>query len=215
MSFASLPDQGLRAWLEIAYFISGIVLTLGVVFAAFQVKAYKRDMALRARRALAEKAIEYSTRYASFVLNHREYVRDCQANNLAAFNEDIKVFKFSDLSSACQTITLQKHRLDSYVKAFNELEAISMAFVCGIADDDLGFKCFGDAFCSVVELNYDVFCMRDTDTANAHAQYTRELYFAWKGRLKEKGIAHQVTALTGLLNSIPRASRFASIEQKY
>jgi hypothetical protein len=197
-------DANVRSWFELVYFISGPIIAIFAVVGLIQVILLKKDMRVRAIRAAKERALEYSQRYANFVLLHREFTRECSKKKFPMYKGDVHDFSPNSLSSELKDIVKQKMRLDSGVAAMNELEAIAAAFVTGVADDATGFKIFGRSFCQIVHIHYDLLVVYDGETSNSHAQYTRELYKAWSDRLTEKELVDIRADARTRLESIAR-----------
>ena len=69
----------------------------------------------------------------------------------------------------------------------NELEAISAAFISGVADEMTGFKIIGRSFCGAVQSDYDLIALSRSRTKEAQGYWsnTVHLYQMWSPRLKE------------------------------
>jgi hypothetical protein len=66
----------------------------------------------------------------------------------------------------------------------NELEAISAAFVTGVADECCGFEIIGGTFCATVQSVYDVLSVTG-GKVRRHYRSIVKLYDLWAPRLSE------------------------------
>jgi len=182
---------GLRPWVELLYFASGIVISVSVVYGLKQVRLLKRDIRLRNERAAKEKAIEYSSRYLdSYVQLSNAFLHDCDGAKLgSSYSGPIGDFTDGSLLANPGALELARSRfkLNSCVRALNELEAISAAFTSGVADEGTGFNIVGRSFCKNVQYDYDVISFARDARSGAPGYWSNivRLYEIWSPRLEE------------------------------
>jgi len=182
--------EHLRYWLELSYFVSGIVIALAVVYGLKQIGILKRDIRLRNERAAKEKAIEYGSRYL------REYV-DLDARFFdACLNDEPNLYSgpVGDFTAGslppdgpASDRLLKRYGQSAWLPAMNELEVIAAAFVSGVADESAGFKIIGRSFCATVASHYDLiaFSRGRARTAQNYWHNIVHLYKIWSPRLTE------------------------------
>ena len=177
-----------RPYVEIAYFIAGIFLLVGVAFAWRQALLIRSDMSLRMERASKEKAIEACSKYTD------QFV---EKSNLA-FKLDFEK-KYSNYAGKFlgnfTRASLPKEHIDNCVKrylhhmpALNCLESIAAFFVSGVADEKTGFSIIGRSFCENVEFNYDLISFPRENSALQTWNNIVILYGVWRPRLSRSEI---------------------------
>jgi hypothetical protein len=179
----------LRPWIELLYFVSGIVVAIAVAMGLKQIGLLKKDIRLRNERAAKEKAIEYASRYlCGFVGFEKVFRRERLNAKLDPYSGPIGDFMSGSLQSErALEMARKRYVLDSWLPAMNELEAISAAFTSGVADEATGFKILGRTFCRSVEGNYDLiaFSRHRAESAQAYWSNIVQLYKMWSPRLEE------------------------------
>jgi hypothetical protein len=193
MSLASfgavMPEilHDIRQWLELVYFVGGVVLAGAALYGLQQIRLMKRDMRIRSERAAAEKAIEYITRYTSHSIPHsNNFYQDCVVNELPSYDGPISDFTFASLPPQFVKIAKERFaRFDSFLPALNELNAIASAFAYGVADEKIGFAVIGRTFCASVAHHYDLICVARMNEVCPHFESIVTLYNLWAPRISK------------------------------
>ncbi|SRR6266700_1807434 len=176
----------LRAILELAYFVSGVLTAGAALFALQQLRLLKFDIKMRIERAAKEKAIEYGSRYLSNYVMLAKY----QVDQTKIFPQYCGPAP-DQHSSFCRK-SLDKHGLgnawkrwddERWLPALNELQAIASSFVSGVADEEVGFGIFGRSFVRAVETHYDLLCLANDGKPNGYFSSIIALYKSWRPRL--------------------------------
>src|SRR5207248_9247363 len=129
-----------RPWIELGYFISGILLIFIAAYGAQQIILLKRDIETRNLRASRELTADCCARFADFVLMRRKFVRECDEAGLPLYAGQPGDFSTESLLEAEHTVRVaQKLKLDSVIAGLNQLELIAMVILSGAADDQLAF----------------------------------------------------------------------------
>lgn len=174
-----------RPYLEVLYFIVGILLIGGLGLAYRQLRLIKEDIGTRNRRAAAEKAIQAcETYFNSYVPLSGILFRERLKSNMTTYSGPFGDFSKKSLPTQRVKDCLLKLSFQA-LPAMNQLEAIAACFTTGVADEATGFKVIGRTYCSTVENSYDVISScRDGD---AHDYWSNivELYALWRPRLKK------------------------------
>lgn len=175
----------IRTILELAYFISGIIIALVAIYGIQQVRTVKKDLSMRVERAAKEKAIEYSGRYLTiFIPLADAYDRDRAENKIPRYRGPIGDFSPSSVppeySRHLKTLILQPRSL---LSALNELNHIAAAFAYGVADDGTGFEIIGRTYCAVVADLYPVLASLRSEGSCAYWEPIVKLYRTWSARL--------------------------------
>ena len=175
-----------RSWIEIAYFFSGVVLAGVAIVGLQQLNIMKKDMMIRIERAAKEKAIEYSTRYLTVYAELiGKYCLEYREKKLNPYNGSIGDFTKSSLSKEAIENVKKRAAILSWLPAMNELEAVSSAFMTGVADERTGFDIIGRTFCLSVALNYDILSHCRSGSVNDYYRNIVNLYEIWAPRLNK------------------------------
>jgi hypothetical protein len=181
---------GLRQWLEILYFISGIVVAIAALLGLKQVLLLKTDITTRNKRLSVEKSIEHLDRFAKTVSPlAQKYLQNIRGNGLSFYNGPIIDFKKIGLKQKSD-FELCKKKLDlDPLDLLNELEVTAAAMVSGLADEKLAFNPLGRSYCDLVEKIYDVICLcRDEEEYYSNIV---ALYQLWKPRIDKIDLEKQ------------------------
>jgi hypothetical protein len=176
----------IRPWLELLYFLSGIVVAAAVVYGLQQIKLLKRDIRIRNERAAKENAVEYGARYLNnFTKLWGPFFDAHRAAGLSSYKGPIEDFSVGSLKQ--NENARKRYELFSWLGSFNELEAISSAFTSGVADEEIGFKIFGRSFCHTVRDDYDLIAISRQSPVRAQDYWSNivELYTIWAPRLQQ------------------------------
>lgn len=175
-----------HAWAEIAYFVAGIIVATVAIIGLQQLRIMKKDMLIRIERAAKEKAIEYATRYlAKYVELSGKFTEEYRKKDLKPFSGTVKDFVAGSLSPRELEMATKRVAILSWLPAINELEAISAAFMTGVADERTGFSIIGKTFCSTVGYQYDILCYCRKGKPRDYYQNIVDLYQLWSPRLSK------------------------------
>ncbi|WP_433752933.1 hypothetical protein [Paenibacillus amylolyticus] len=207
--------QLIRSFIELIYFISGIVLAIIAIYGLRQFKIaldqltvsikqveigmeqvslLKHDIEVRNKRLSVEKSIEFIERYKNTIfplaVKHRELMEQYEYSFYTEDVIDIKEFPFSNQDDF-------KKAFDKTIKTeandlFNEIELFSSAFTSRLADEELAFQPLGKTFVRLIDRNYDIFCVCRSSAPYAN---TVKLYITWKERLKKNELDKQINQL--------------------
>jgi len=202
----------LRFYLELLYFASGPLVAAAAFLGLRQIGVLKRDIAVRNERAAKEKAIEYSSGYlGSFIALIDAYSTACTAAGLPAiYAGPAGDFTRASVPAAQRPLSLKRLELGSWRLAMNELEAISAAFVTGVADEGAGFEIIGGTFCGAVSMNYDVLALTGGEV-RLYYRSIAKLYGVWAPRLTEAELEKAKESIERRLARIPRQPGVKSI----
>jgi hypothetical protein len=206
----------LRAILELGYFAAGIAIAVAAFLGLEQLKITKEIARTNAKREALKFAAERCQYFAEYAVPA-----------LAKFDAEYKRLELKFLTNqpppqwAVQNGEITNQNFDTkqldaevprimefLVSYINTLEAFAMAFVAGVADDDLGFRATAMAFCGGVRLIMPaIFQMRRT--GNGRFESTIKLFELWNIRLVANAVAPHMKALEGGLKQIADLTRAA------
>jgi hypothetical protein len=151
----------MRAVLEVLYFLSGVVLTVGVFVAIRQLRLTKAEMALRYKREAIVAALRqcevltaflggFQPRFVAIFQDKPAVVPGRWRPANLAFGETAFDFK-GDAGRWLQGIAANQERLIKAIAVCNDLEVFALPFVKGAAAEDIAFTPAAAAFCEIVE----------------------------------------------------------------
>jgi hypothetical protein len=203
-----------RPLAEFAYFLSGILLLAGVGLAYSQLRAVKKDSALRITRVASEKAIEAADLYYSkyLPLANTFYLLRNQ-KNLGTYGGPIGNFSKESISTNELPAALARFGEMTWGDHLNQLELLSASLVSGVGDQEVAFSIIGRSFCSAVEEHYDIISLCRRHSSQPYFRYVVQLYGMWKGRLGEDTPAAQVKPV-GASASITQDEHLPPLERR-
>ncbi len=176
----------IRPYLEVAYFLSGIFILLGLFFAYRQLNLLRLDVDLRNDRAAKESAIRACERYLnSYTKRAKLLLDEREAKSLPDYTGPIGDFSSTSIPNEFKQSGSQKLLLENLLSALNELEAIATSFRTGVADEKTGFEIIGRTFCSTVEHHYDVIALCRNDKVHGYWSGIVDVYSIWRPRLNK------------------------------
>lgn len=194
----------MKELLEIIYYLSGIVLAIGVLIGMIQLKITQKQIALlnkdyktKNKRAVIESSIKYLEVAKSLIVDmsdyRRRFVKEIpnRADTSSLFNKDFmlddeeKILNKKEL--VIELIVQEKLGL---VHILNELEVFSVAMLNGVADENIVFTPFGRVFCEFIEEEH----LKLTFSRTTGTPYENlvKLYNIWKDRLEVQSYELQI-----------------------
>lgn len=202
-----------RDWLEVVYWIAGIVIALSVVAVFRQVQLAKKalqatleESEMRSEREAIVLAARQCERYAEKVIALSDKVGD-QLKNAGM---ELRRWELSDDKFGPDSIeasSAAREWLDKYMKVpgdelmvlLNEMEAFAIYFAKGAADEKVAFSAVGPVFCSDVRTYAPVIinCRRQSTQGLPIGpfQNTIELYRIWSARARQNALRAQAKAV--------------------
>lgn len=192
----------LKYYLEMFYFASGIAIACVAIYGLKQIRILKHDISVRNERAAKEKAIEYSSRYLNvFIpLIDRYFIK---SEKLQDYSGSIVDFTPDSIPEGQRGLAMKHYEVGEWRLAMNELEAISAAFVTGVADECCGFEIIGGTFCGAVRSTYDVLSLTGRGVRRYYKSIVK-LYLLWAPRLSEAELKKEKESIEKRLAEIPR-----------
>lgn len=174
-----------RTYLELLYFVSGIVVAVVAIVALQQVRLLKLDIETRNERAAKERAIEAGAKYFSeFVPFLTVYFDECKNEKIpTSYKGSVTTFKMDSLPKNWLPDLHSRMTKFSWLPAINNLESIAAMFTTGVADGDTGFEIFGRTFCGAIQSHYDLIAVSNDAAPYGYYANIVKLYNIWSARL--------------------------------
>ncbi|RAW13715.1 hypothetical protein DC345_18170 [Paenibacillus taichungensis] len=177
--------EDLKDYLEFAYYVSSILLLIGLIVAIRQLRLVKKDMKDRNHRAAVEKSVEHLTYYAQkFIPAYSKYREDLKkevpkridTSDLfdGKFYHDIKTL---DKRLVVELIIQQDCGIS---QLFNELEFFSIAVLEGLVVEEIMYSPVAKAYCQMIENEHVILSVMRSK--GAPFKNVIELYRKWKDR---------------------------------
>jgi hypothetical protein len=203
----------IRPYLEVLYFMSGVVVAIAACVALQQVRLLKMDMNVRNERASKEFALASMSRFSKECLTMQaDFYVDCVVANVPfVYEGPIGSFQKDSISPEWVKICeLRKKSGNTWLHMLNNCDDIAAAFVTGVADEVVGFNGMGKSFCSLVESTYDLVSIFGERDVHHSLPNIVKLYGIWSKRFSKMELeagrvsAHaQLTDINSKLACVP------------
>jgi hypothetical protein len=207
----------LRSILELAYFVSTIVLTSVAFYGLKQLSLTKQIAAKNARRESIKFAAERCQYYAEAVVPAQDnVVKSYKLNKLTCLSNlsfkvekgEIALHNFDARKTALCERELSVIMRDG-VAFLNSLEGFAIPFVAGVADDELGFQETASSFCrGLSEFMPMVVVLRKH---GPRYESSVKLYESWIARLEAEKMKSLVQSMSEKIKAAEKA-KFPPLE---
>ncbi|WP_226677229.1 DUF4760 domain-containing protein [Mesobacillus jeotgali] len=224
--------------LEILYYIAGIglfiigmkglkQLTIGlqqVSIGLEQVSIAKQDIEIRSQREAALLAVNQSEIFSNELIPlwNNIYLM-YKAKDIPIYKGPILNFDLneSEINSYLQTFAktkkFKKEEYDDFIQnnilLANKLEAVSLYFVKGIADEQIVFESLSKSFQDMVKILYPIIVQLRQTNKNAFSNLI-ELFCIWGSRFEEKELLEQKEKISDELEKIVKKDSKPTIGSK-
>jgi len=184
-----------RDWLEILYFLSGIIVMILVAFGLWQLKIAKDQLETtkeifktQCKRAAVESAVIECRRFSETCVQSSLALRKYCIDNEIKYFEQVE-FEETDNGFKLGMKKVEKEGALKLVGAevilnefINGLEAYALFFLSGVADEKIAFHSNGSTFVELCEIAFKVFPV--AKVSDEDAKPIKALYFMWREKLK-------------------------------
>ena len=184
-----------RDWLEILYFLSGVIVMILVALGLWQLKIAKEQLETtkdifqtQCKRAAVESAViecrKFSETCVQSSLALRKYCNDNEIKYFeqVTFEETEKGFKVG-MKKVEKEGALKLVDAEPILNEFiNGLEAYALFFLSGVADEKIAFHSNGATFVTLCETAFKVFPI--AKVSDEDAKPIKALYFMWREKLQ-------------------------------
>ena len=200
----------IRSWLELLYFISGIVVMFLIGFGLRQLQLAKEQLTTtkemfrtQSKRAAMEAAVTECRRFSETIIQDSLAIdKYCKENSITYF-EDAKFVK-TDGGFTVDAKDVKKDDIEKLSNAedllnrfVNGLEAFALFFLSGVADENIAFHANAKSYIQLAETAFKLFPMFNVEEDDAEP--IKDLYFMWhkkyeakKLKIKQKEIASKL-----------------------
>lgn len=224
--------ENIRLILELLYYLSGIILGGGVIFAILQIKQgilqldllkqqlvigveelnlLKKDNEDRYKRAAVEKSIEYLKLYAERIIPASDLYNRKLKEEIPDPTDTSHLFdgkfnlNFETLDQLIKIEIIVKQKSGA-IQLLNELEFFCAAINAGLTDEDLVFTPTAKNFCKLIKRDHLVISvMRNRGTPYKNLL---EVFNKWSARLEIEEDQLQIQEATNRIKEKEHVSKF-------
>lgn len=199
-----------KSLVENIYLLSGPVLALLGFAAIIQLKLTKKAIVISAKRSAAELASKQVEIYNKTIIPSQDKLFLMEEKNTMKRIKlkDLKKFTNNELDARIDKETQNKiikeniQNLHEILEILNSMEAFSIYFTKGVADEEIAYSSVGRTFCHSVE-NYstDICFLRKNDETSAFNNLVK-LYSIWNSRVKSEKLSKELEAKKSELKNI-------------
>jgi hypothetical protein len=189
----------IRSVLEIAYFVSGIIIAVAALYGLKQISLTKKIWERNAKRENVKLAIETCRYFAhDAVPALTAEAQDYQRQRLT-FSAVKRQFNIANGELTCPNfdaafVAQQTRQFDSAIAYLNIIEGFAIPFTAGVADDEIGFRETAPSFCAGILLNLPVL-MSIKLQQGVKFQSSLILFERWYRRLVAEAVASSLKQL--------------------
>lgn len=202
--------ETLKDYLEILYFISGPIIAVFAFYGLRQIKEAKHQVqelqktrVINCKRDSYVLAAEKCTYYLEKIVPQINTLdTDIREKNFSFFKNSI--IDETDTAFSLKPIFKDKTEFEAVfnlnvLPVFNELEAVSVFFISGVASEKIGFMTIGHTFCSTIK-NYLPYMI--LLSSGKHFNNCLSLYKLWHNKIVESELKKEKNKLEGELDKI-------------
>ncbi len=186
-----------RAWLEIIYFISQVVLTILVLLGLRQLTLAKDQLVLserifrtQSKRQSVEAAVLECRRFSeTIVIDSISFDEFCDKQDITYFDDVAFIrtdggFKIDATNAKREDVAKLANASELINKLINGMEAYALFFLSGVADERIAFLCNSKTYIERAEHLFKIFPICNVEKDDAEP--IKVLYFRWR-KMREEG----------------------------
>lgn len=185
-------------YLELFYYLSGIVIAIVAIYGLKQLTILKETARISAKRDA------YRLSSDNYLFFSNTIIPAGNALYLAIQNKQIKLFDLMNYKISSNKILpyfnfdlAEFKKLNSialeWIRYVNALEVFSMRYITGTADEETGFNSLGFPF--VMNLDKYISYLVYTSFDNQAYKYTIELFLLWERKLNHPDLIHKIEVI--------------------
>ena len=184
--------QEFRDYLEIAYFISGIIVAIAALVALYQIKIAKNTLTTQSKRDALSLTASQCSHYNTKIIELQNRLYDKRISENCTFfdtsnwevntdGESVIVHSIAkDLPSLDEFDLVSKELLD----VVNAMDSFAIYFTSNVADESVAYKSIGNTFISSAERYMPWILL--SYKADGYFSNIVGLYVIWKNRKKQE-----------------------------
>ena len=196
----------IRGWLEIAYFLSGIIIAGAAIYGLTQISLTKKIWERNANRENIKLAIDHCKYFAAVVIPALTAAGQEYERQHLTFLAVKRQFNVTNGELTCPNfdavvVAQQMLQFPSAVTYLNTVEGFAIPFTAGVADDEIGFRETAPSFCAgVLSCLPILMSLKIQQGVRYHSTLT--LFERWYKRLVAEAIASSLKQLQDTLKAL-------------
>jgi hypothetical protein len=194
--------QEFKNYLEVAYFISGIIVAIAAVAALYQIRVAKNTLKVQSEReglALTANQCQY---YLDKIMTLSNNVFDKRTEqNCKYFDIENWIVDTDGVEVTLEPKIETTPNLEVCFQAgelLNALDGFAVYFTSGLADESVAYKTISSSYISLAE-RYMPLAMLANKNDGYYSNYI-ELYVVWKNRKKQEQLKLKISDLNKEVN---------------
>ncbi|MBS4688605.1 hypothetical protein J4G63_15325 [Aeromonas sobria] len=184
--------QEFRDYLEIAYFISGIVVAIAALIALYQIKIAKESLQTQSKRDALSLTASQCSHYNTRIIELQNKLYDKRVSSKCTFFDSSNWEIDTDGKDVLvKNVGKNKPSIDELDKVSQELldvvnamDSFAVYFTSNVADESVAYKSVANTFISTAE-RYMPWIIHAYNTDDYFANII-DLYVIWKNRKKQE-----------------------------
>lgn len=198
--------QEFRNYLEIAYFISGIVIAITALIALYQIKIAKNTLTVQSKRDALSLTANQCSHYASMIIELQNKLYEKRVSEKCTFfdssywevNTDGKSIIVRNVLNGAPSLDEVDLVSKELLVVVNAMESFAIYFTSNVADESVAYKSVGKTFISTAEtyMPWIILCYK----TDGYFSNIVELYVIWKNRKKQEELKTKMQYLKNELD---------------
>lgn len=185
--------------LQIANYISGVILALVGIVGLLQLWFYKSEVKARFNRLSVDNSIKIQERYYNMVIMYDEFCERIKKENIPKYKGTIE----KPIVGQVFDDNTIKRMENNFHLILNEIELISASILCGTCNGKFIYNCIGKSFLNTVASNFDLLmATRLGNEVNKYYNNTYELFTIWRDKYLEKELNYTKESLEKQIKSL-------------
>lgn len=195
-------DSTIRSILEIIYFTASFFLLVVAIYGLKQLKITKENSQTNAKREAYRLVAERCTYYLESIIPKLNVIDKLMAENSIKQFGETKIYTSGDKLTIESKQSTRKHdkiieMAPQIAEALNCLEAFSVFFTSGVAEENVAFSSIGSTYCNSVRVLLPLVCM----AIEGGYRNVLKLYILWNDKIeKQKALQDKIKAESKLNN---------------
>ena len=196
----------IRSWLELAYFVSQVLLMIIVLLGLRQLTLAKNQLVLsesifrtQSKRQSVEAAVLECRRFSeTIVLDCLALDQYCKKHDISYFDDVVfarteRGFTVDPSKAKKEDIVKIGEAGELLNKLINGMEAYALFFLSGVADEKIAYHCNAKTYVETAEHLFKLFPICNVDDEDAEP--VKVLYMRWRKKREEADLKVQRAAL--------------------
>ena len=200
---ASILSTTQIGWIYLLYYISSPVLVIIGLIALYQIVLAKQTLRVTSQREAACLAAQQCDKMVHEIIPlNDELIKQCISLNIPYYQGPVE-FNRAKLNPEAIAFIVEcnkdMNKMLIILKVLNSIDAFSLYFMKGIADEEIAFTSVGSSLCSIVK-TFSPFIA--CDQSNQEFQNLKSLYNVWSKRIQKMKLQNELCTIRESIDNI-------------